>query len=98
MTRGPWLAGTALLLLVTFLVAPLAVRFGLRYWAFYAGAAALLLLIAGWLERLWQSRPLARPRRRRSGTGRFRILRGGRGNGRAGGPGSEGTDEPRWLM
>lgn len=94
----PWVAGAVLLLFVAVFIGPLAVRFGLRYWAFYAGAAALLLLLAGWLERLWQSRPLARPRGHRSGGGRFRILRGGRGNGRAAGTDSGESDEPRWLM
>jgi hypothetical protein len=98
MTRTPWVAGAVLLLLLALLVAPLAVRFGLRYWAFYAGAAALLLLLAGWLERLWQSRPLARPWPRGRGRSRWRVVRGGRGDGRADGPDSEGADEPRWLM
>jgi hypothetical protein len=99
MSKAPWLTGTALLLLLALFLAPLAVRFGPRYWAFYAGAGALLLLFAGWLERLWRGRPLPRARPRRLGRGRLRVVKGGRGgNGRAGEPGDEGTDEPRWLM
>jgi hypothetical protein len=98
MTRSPWLAGAVLLLLLALLLAPLVAHFGLRYWSFYAGVAALLLLLAGWLERLWQSRPLASPGRRRPGSGRLRVVKGGRGNGRAGESGPEGTEGPRWLM
>ncbi len=97
--RAPWVAGAVLLALLGLPLLVAGMRFGLRYWPFLVGAAAILLLLAGWLERLWQTRPLERPRSRVAGRSGFRVLPGGR----AESPPSElddddDTDEPRWLM
>jgi protein-S-isoprenylcysteine O-methyltransferase Ste14 len=97
--RAPWIAGALLLALVGLPLVAAALRFGLRYWPFLVGAGAILLLLAGWLERLWQSRPLTRPRSRSAAQGRFRILRGGRLEGHPREPDvDDDADEPRWLM
>jgi len=100
--RAPWLTGAVLLLVAAAPLAPLALHFGLRYWPFYAGLAAALLLLLGWLERLWQSRPLPgryRVAERKIDRSRFRVVPGGKGNGhdRKGTEDDEG-DKPRWLM
>ena len=94
--RAPWLAGALLLALVAVATATLALRLGPRYWPFYAGLAAGLLLLAGGLERLWQSRPLPRRHRTTPGGSRFRLLRGRRGNG--GVDRDDDGETPRWLM
>jgi len=100
--RAPWLAGAVLLLFAAALVAPLAARFGLRYWPFYAGVAAGFLLLAGWIERAWRSRPLSFRVPRPSRRGRFRVVPGGKqkrkGNGEAPSDPDDESDEPRWLM
>jgi len=100
--RAPWLTGAVLLLVAAAPLLPLARHFGRRYWPFYAGLAALLLLLLGWLERRWQGRPLPgrfRVAERKIARSRFRVVPGGKGNGhdRDGSEGGEG-DKPRWLM
>jgi protein-S-isoprenylcysteine O-methyltransferase Ste14 len=97
--RAPWIAGVLVLALVGLPLVAAGLRFGLQYWPFLVGAGAILLLLAGWLERLWQSRRLPRPRSRKGAHSRFRVLRGGRPEGRpAELDPDDDTDEPRWLM
>jgi hypothetical protein len=96
--RAPWVAGVLLLALVGLPLLGAALRFGLRYWPFFVGAGAILLLAAGSLERWWQSRPV-RPRSRSVARSRFRLVDGGRREGSpAGIDPDEKDDEPRWLM
>jgi hypothetical protein len=99
--RAPWVAGALLLALVGLPLLGAALRVGLRYWPFLVGAAAILLLAAGSLERWWKSRPVARSPSR-SARRRFRMVEGGR---REPGPreldhldDDDKDDEPRWLM
>lgn len=93
--RAPWVAGAVLLALVGLPLISLGMRFGLRYWPYLVGAAALLVLLAGWVERVWKTRPL-RPRSRSANKSRFRVLPGGRAEGR---PSEvDDDDKPRWLM
>ena len=92
-------AGALVLAMIGLPLILAALRFGLQYWPFLVGAGAILVLLAGWLERLWQSRPLTRPKSRSAAHSRFRVLRGGR---KEGGPreldADDDNDEPRWLM
>jgi protein-S-isoprenylcysteine O-methyltransferase Ste14 len=97
--RAPWVAGALLLALVGLPLVAAGVRFGLRHWPFLLGAGAILLLLAGWVERLWQSRALPRLGSRSGARRRFRVLRGGRGEGRP--PrldADDDSEEPKWLM
>jgi hypothetical protein len=97
MARAPWLAGASLLALAAALVLLLALRFGLRAWPYYVGLVAMLVLLAGWLERRLQARPLfARPRGR--GSARLRVLPGRKGNGGTTDPEGTEEDRPRWVM
>jgi O-antigen/teichoic acid export membrane protein len=95
--QNTWLAGAVVLLLVVALVLPALAALGLRRWPLLVGAAAGLLLLAGWLERLWLSRPPPRPARRDSS--RFKVLRGGKGNGEdVDLTDDEATSKQKWLM
>ena len=106
--RSPWLAGALVLVLAAALVAPAAWRIGSgsRGWAIYLGLLALVLLLFGAVERLWQSlagswyrRSMARTRA--AERGRFRVLLGGKGKRKGNGhdhDADEGQDGPRWLM
>ena len=94
--RAPWVAGAVLLAFVGLPAIILGVRFGLHYWPYLVGAAALLVLLAGWVERVWQSRPLRRPRSRSADKSRFRVIPGGRAEPRP--SESDDDDKPRWLM
>ena len=97
--RSPWIAGALLLTLVGLPLLAAAARLGLRHWPFLVGAAALLLLLAGWLERLWQSRPLPRRRPGTAARRRLHVLRGGRSGGQPTGSGTDDdSEEPKWLM
>ncbi len=94
--RAPWLSGALLLVLAGGMVAPLGLRLGGRYWALYAGLGASLLLLFGWMERIWKGRGAPRPPRAR---GKLRMLPGGRGNGKdIDLAKDETTDGQRWLM
>jgi protein-S-isoprenylcysteine O-methyltransferase Ste14 len=100
--RAPWVAGAVLLVLVGLPLVAAALRFRVN-WPYVLGAGAMLLLLAGWLERWWQSRPLARPsaRSRSKVRRRFRVVDGGRApQGPLSGPDAEedNDDEPKWLM
>jgi fatty acid desaturase len=96
--RAPWLAGALLLALAAGLVAPLAYTLGWSRWPLLAGLGAGLILLFGGLERLWQRRPLPRPRRA-TGHTRFRVLPGGKGNGHDhDSTKDDGGDKPRWVM
>jgi fatty acid desaturase len=96
--RAPWLAGALLLALAAGLVAPLAYTLGWSRWPLLAGLGAGLILLFGGLERLWQRRPLPRPRRA-TGHARFRVLPGGKGNGHDhDSTKDDGGDKPRWVM
>jgi protein-S-isoprenylcysteine O-methyltransferase Ste14 len=92
-------AGAVLLAFVGLPLLAAGARFGLSYWPFLLGAGAILLLLAGWLERVWQSRARPRPRWTARARKRFRLLRGGR---EEDGPpeldADDDTEEPRWLM
>ncbi len=97
--RAPWISGAVILALAAGLTAPVAYALGARRWALVVGLAAVLLLLFGGLERLWQRRPL--PRQHRAATRlRFRVVPGGKGNGRP--HDNDTTDDdgekPRWLM
>jgi hypothetical protein len=96
--RAPWLGGAVLLALAAALVAPLVLLLGSRRWPLYVGLGAGLLLLFGTLERLWQRRPLPRPKRA-AGRSRFRVVPGGKGNGHAHDhPSDDDGDKPRWVM
>jgi hypothetical protein len=96
--RAPWLGGALLLALAAGLVAPLAFSLGPRRWPLLVGLAAVLILLFGGLERLWQRRPLPR-RRRAADRTRFRVVPGGKGNGHAHEAGKDDDgDKPRWVM
>jgi len=96
--RAPWLGGALLLALAAGIVAPLAYTLGWSRWPLLAGLGAGLILLFGGLERLWQRRPLPRPKRM-AGRSRFRVLPGGKGNGHAHDSTQEdGGDKPRWMM
>ena len=95
--RAPWLGGALLLALAAGLVAPLAYTLGPGRWPLLAGLGAGLLLLFGGLERLWQRRPLPRPKRAADRT-RFRVFPGGKGNGHAHDKNDDGGDKPRWVM
>ena len=96
--RAPWLGGALLLALAAGLLAPLAYALGPRGWPLLAGLGAGLILLFGALERLWQRRPLPRPKRA-AGRSRFRVLPGGKGNGHAhDSTHDDGGDKPRWMM
>jgi protein-S-isoprenylcysteine O-methyltransferase Ste14 len=100
--RAPWIAGAVLLAVVGLPLVAAALRFDVR-WPYLVGAGALLVLLAGSLERWWQSRPLPRPafRARSKARSRFRVVDGGRAShGPLSGPDAdeENDDEPKWLM
>jgi hypothetical protein len=96
--RAPWVAGALLLALVGLPLLGATLRLGLRYWPFFVGAGATLLLAAGSVERWWQSRPV-RPRSRSVSRSRLRVVEGGRREpGLPGMEDDEKDDEPRWLM
>jgi protein-S-isoprenylcysteine O-methyltransferase Ste14 len=97
--RAPWVAGALLLALVGLPLLAAGARFGRSYWPFLLGAGAILLLLAGWLERVWQSRTRPRLRWTSDAQRRFRLLHGGRPEGDP--PeldDDDDTEEPRWLM
>ncbi len=104
--RAPWLAGALLLVLAASLVAPLAFLLGARRWSSYAGLAAMLLLLFGAIERLWQRASFPR-RQRPVDRSRFRVVTGGKAKGKGNGHASDvpedregkgGGDKPRWVM
>jgi hypothetical protein len=96
--RAPWLGGAVLLALAVGLTAPVAYALGVRRWPLLLGLAAAFLLLFGGLERLWQRRPLPR-RRRAAGRFRFRVVPGGKGNGRDHDTtGDDDGEKPRWVM
>src|SRR4029450_4267156 len=59
--RAPWLSGALALLLVGGMIAPLGLRLGSRYWAYYVGLAVFLLLSLRWIERGFKHAPPAPP-------------------------------------
>jgi protein-S-isoprenylcysteine O-methyltransferase Ste14 len=98
--RTPWLAGALLLLLAAGVAVPAAYFLGWRTWSVAAGLAAVLLLLFGGIERLWQRHALARPSRSAK-RGRLRLVSGGKrkGNGQAhDAEPDEGEEGPRWVM
>jgi hypothetical protein len=96
--RAPWVGGALLLALAAALTAPVAYGVGLRRWPLLVGLAAALVLLFGGLERLWQRRALPRLSRA-TDRRRFRVVPGGKGNGRDHAVAKDDDgDEPRWLM
>jgi len=95
--RAPWLGGAVLLALTVGLTAPVAYALGVRRWPLLLGLAAVLLLLFGGVERLWQRRPLAR-RHRAAGRPRFRVVPGGKGNGGSHDSTDDDGEKPRWVM
>ncbi len=102
--RPAWISGALLLALTAALVGPLVYQFGARRWPLYAGLAAALILLFGWVENAWRSRPLP-GRRRAIDRSRFRLLLGGKGKGKGNGhaqdlpgPPEDDGDKPRWVM
>src|SRR5262245_51198787 len=93
--RTPWLSGALALLLVGGMIAPFGLRLGGRYWAYYVGLAAFLLLSLGWIERRFRSAPAPPPRRPR---GTLRVAPGGRNGREIDLATEETTDSQRWLM
>ncbi len=103
--RTPCLSGLLLLVLALAVVAPAVYAFGWRRWPIHAGLLAVAVLLFGWIERRWHSRPL--PRRFRAlDRSRFRVVPGGKGKGKGNGqahdaqgdsPDDDG-DKPRWVM
>jgi hypothetical protein len=94
--RAPWLSGALALLLVGGMIAPLGLRLGSRYWAYYVGLAVFLLLSLRWIERRFKPASAPPPRRTR---GRLRAVRGARANGQEIDLATEQTtDSQRWLM
>jgi hypothetical protein len=95
--RAPWLGGAVLLALTAGLTAPAAYALGVRRWPLLVGLAAVVLLLFGGVERLWQRRPL--PRRSRAATRLgLRVVPGGKGNGHAHDATDDDGEKPRWLM
>jgi hypothetical protein len=95
--RAPWLGGAVILALAAGLTAPVAYALGVRRWPLLVGLAAVLLLLSGGVERLRPRRPL--PRRDRAATRlRFRVVPGGKGNGRAHDTTDDDGETPRWVM
>jgi fatty acid desaturase len=95
--RAPWLSGVLVLALAVGLTAPAAYALGVRRWPLVVGLAAVLLLLLGGVERIWQRRPL--PRRKRAANRlRFRVVPGGKGNGRDHDTTDDDGEKPRWVM
>ncbi len=106
--RSPWFSGGVLLLLAAAVAAPGVHAFGWRRWPLHVGVVALALLLFGWVERRWNSRPLPK-RYRVVDRSRFRVVPGGKdtggkdkGNGHArdlpGDTPKDDGDKPRWVM
>jgi hypothetical protein len=104
--RSPFVAGTLLLVLAAGLVAPAAWLLGARRWPLALGLLALLLLLFGAIERLWQSLSglwyrRAFDRTRSAERSRFRVVLGGKGQRKGNGhdrDAGEGPDGPGWVM
>jgi hypothetical protein len=101
--RSSWFAGLVLLLLAAAIAAPAVHALGWRRWPLHVGILAAALLVFGWIERRWNSRPLPRPYRV-ADRSRFRVVPGGKdkGNGHArdlpGDAPKDDGDKPRWVM
>ncbi|HSD29008.1 MAG TPA: hypothetical protein VLL75_17040 [Vicinamibacteria bacterium] len=95
--RAPWLGGAVILVLAVGLAAPVAYALGVRRWPVLLGLAAVALLLFGGVGRLWPRRPLA-GRHRAAGRLRFRVVPGGKGNGRDPDATDDDGDKPRWVM
>lgn len=95
--RAPWLSGAVILALAAGLAAPVAYALGLMRWPLVVGLAAVLLLLFGGVERLWQRRSLPRPKRAASRL-RFRVVPGGKGNGHDHHTTDDDGEKPRWVM
>jgi hypothetical protein len=102
--RSPWLAGVLLLVLAASLVAPAACLIGPRHWALSAGLLAIVLLLFGAVERLWQRRSSGRTRA--AERSRFRVVPAGKGKGKGNGHARDAAeghtdddgDGPSWVM
>jgi hypothetical protein len=100
--RATWLSGAVLLLVIGLLVAPAAYRLGTSRWPLLLGLAAMLVLLAGWVETAWRSRP--QPRRRWIGRSRLRLVTSGKGRDKGNGHAADlhdppdDDDKPRWVM
>ncbi len=97
--RASWISGAVVLALTLALVAPVAYALGVRRWPLVVGLAALLFLLLAGVQRLRRRRTLPPSPRPASGL-RFRVVPGGKGNGR---PHDHDTtdddgEKPRWLM
>src|SRR5512139_3942324 len=95
--RAPWLGGAVILALAVGLTAPVAYALGVRRWPLLLGLVAVLLLLFGGVERLWPRRPLER-RPRAAARPRFRVVPGGKGNGRSHDSTDDDGEKPRWVM
>ena len=90
--RTTWFSGAVALVLAVAIAAPAAYALGIRSWPFSLGIIAGVLLLMGWLERLWKRRPVLPKARQRS---KFKVVSGGKqldlGK-------EDSNDTPRWLM
>jgi len=99
--RAPWVAGAVLLALIGVPLLLAGLRVGLQYWPWLLGAGAILLLLAGSVERWWQSRPVSTRQSRAASRSRsrFRVVEGGRTDRSDPAKGEDDdSDEPQWLM
>jgi hypothetical protein len=93
--RARWLSGALVLVLVAGMIAPLGLRLGGRYWAYYVGLVVFLLFASAWTER---ARRAARSRPSR-GRDRLRVFSRGRTDPREIDLARDETTEgQRWLM
>jgi hypothetical protein len=94
LNRPAWLAGTATLAGATGLAAAVGLLLRLRSWPGYLGLGLGFLLLMGWIERRWRTRPPppVAPRAR----GRLKVIRGGKADYDL--EKDDSTDTQRWLM
>ena len=73
--QAPWLPGAVILAISISISAAVGLALGTRSWPIYLGLAVGVLLLLGWIERLWARRAAPpKPRAR----GKLKILQGGK--------------------
>jgi hypothetical protein len=94
LNRPSWLGGAAILAGAAVLAATVGLLLGLRSWPWYLGLGAAALLLMGWIERRWTTRPRPAPPPR--ARGRLKVIRGGKSDYDL--EKDDSTDTQRWLM